>query len=95
MAIAKVRGAVEGSVFGSCGGVANWRWSSRDAVLLHTDRAVGAAVGGDGGIEGVDAGVSLVQGSSRGLGLEFVSPAGSRLVHSFLKRFTQNSFFLF
>lgn len=45
------------------GQLAEGGWSSR--VALHTGRALGAAAGGD-------AGVSLVQGASRGLGLEFV-----------------------
>lgn len=51
-----------------------WSWSPRSA--LHT---------GDGGaIEGVDAGVSLVQGASRGLGLEFVilNPSTTSLYYS-------------
>lgn len=57
-------------VFQASEGV-SWRWSSGHA--LHSGRAMGAAAALGGGVEGVDAGVSLVQGASRGLGLEFVS----------------------
>jgi hypothetical protein len=59
---------------------AEWGWSSH--VALHTGLALGAAAGGDA-LAGVDAGVSLVQGASRGLGLEFVS--ASRLPLFFKK----------
>lgn len=43
-------------------------------MTIHSGRPVTAAEGlGGDGVGGVDAGVSLVQGASRGLGLEFVS----------------------
>lgn len=74
---------------GVCGGRGGWPWSSR--VALHTGRSLGAAAGD--GVAGVDAGVSLVQGASRGLGLEFVSFFHPRsLAPSFYYRISPSSF---
>jgi hypothetical protein len=63
MAIFKLgRGQLAKGVRLECG------WSSH--VALHTGRALGAIAGEDA-LAGIDAGVSLVQGASRGLGLEY------------------------
>ena len=65
---------------GVWGGRGDWGWTT-SRVAFHSARSLGAAAaapgaGGDG-IAGVDAGVSLVQGASRGLGLEFVCASPS------------------
>ena len=72
MAMVKLGRGQQRAEGGGWAGRAGWGWSARGAV--HSGSAVAAAAGEAGnGIAGGDAGVSFVQGASRGLGLEFVS----------------------